>query len=53
MYLKKNYLAEGGDSFGAKKITEKAKGLGICPSFSGNVSETQFHQCPIPMYFCG
>ena len=27
-------------------VSEKAKLPGMCPSFAGNVGETQFHQCP-------
>ena len=35
-----------GDPFSAKKNSEKAKQLGMSPSFSVNVGEIQFQQCP-------
>ena len=42
----KSDLAGGGAYFEPKKNSEKTKLPGMCPSFAGNVGETQFHQCP-------
>ena len=42
----KSDLAGGGAFFEPNKFSEKAKLLGMCPSFAGNVGETQFLQCP-------
>ena len=44
--FKKSDLARGGAFFEPKFFSEKAKLPGMCPSFAGNVGETQFHQCP-------
>ena len=41
----KSDLAGGGAFFEPKSFSEKAKLPGMCPSFAGNVGETQFHQC--------
>ena len=36
-----------GGSFVATFFSEKAKTLGICPSFSGKVGFAQFQKCPV------
>ena len=46
LYFQKVIWPGGGAFFEPKKISEKAKLPGMCPSFAGNVGETQFHQCP-------
>ena len=33
--------------FCREKKSEKAKTLGICPSFSGKVGDAQFQLCPV------
>ena len=45
LYFQKSNLTKR-DNFEPKISSGKAKPLGMCASFTGNVGETQFRQCP-------
>ena len=40
-------ILQGGVFLFGKTDYEKAKTLGIFPSFSGKVGDAQFHKCPV------
>ena len=51
LYFQKVILQGG--SFCGEKYSEKAKTLGICPSYSGKVGDAQFQKNPVSPPFEG
>ena len=47
LYFQKQIWPKGGSFSDKKRISEKAKTLQVCPSFSGEVGDAQFQQCPV------